>query len=182
LLWGMDFNVSPMSSVVVQLEGEKLAVIDEIVLNRATTEEACQEFENRYGGHPGVVEIYGDSSGNNAHTVSRTDYSVVRQHLYAAGFRQVRFNIPSKNPPVLSRVQKVNALLTNSLGVVRLEIHPKCKELIKDMEQVMFKPESGVIDKFRDLKRTHTSDALGYLVWGLYGDKQKAGEVNRPLF
>ena len=44
------------------------------------------------------------------------------------------------------------------------------------------KPESGIIDKVRDLKRTHTSDALGYLVWALYGDKQKIGEVSRPLF
>jgi hypothetical protein len=182
LFWAMDFNVSPMSSVIVQRRKEKLVVIDEIVLNRATTEEACQEFENRYRGHSGEIEIYGDSSGNNEHSVSNTDYSVVRSYLYKAGFRRLTFRIPNKNPSVLSRVHKVNALLTNSLGEVRLEIHPKCKELIKDMEQVLFKPESGVIDKVRDLKRTHTSDALGYLVWELYGDKQKAGEVNRPLF
>ncbi len=182
LLWGMDFNVAPMSSVLVQRRGERLVVIDEIVLHRATTEEACQEFENRYRGHTSGIEIFGDVSGNNDHTVSNTDYGVVRTYLARTGFRNVQFKIPGRNPAVLSRVQKVNALLTNTLGEIRLEVSPRCKELIKDMEQVLFKPESGVIDKFRDLKRTHTSDALGYLIWGVFGDRQRAGEMDRPLF
>lgn len=182
LLWALDFNVSPMSSVVVQQRGEKLVVIDEIVLSRATTQEACEEFANRYRGHAGRIEIFGDSSGHNDHTVSNTDYQVVRSSLRNFGFTQVSFNVPAKNPLVLSRIQKVNAMLANSLGQVRLEIDPRCKELIKDMEQVLFKPDSGIIDKFRDLKRTHTSDALGYLVWHLFGEKQRVGEVSRPLF
>jgi hypothetical protein len=76
----------------------------------------------------------------------------------------------------------VNALLTNVLGEVRLEIDPRCGELIKDFEEVMFKPESGVIDKVRDVRRTHASDALGYLIWALFGEKVVAGEVNKPLF
>ena len=62
-----------------------------------------------------------------------------------------------------------------------MEIDPKCKELINDFEDVLFKPDSGGIDKVRDLRRTHASDALGYLIWSLFGDKQTAGEVNRPL-
>lgn len=182
LFWSLDFNVSPASSVVVQEQGQKLVVIDEIVLYRATTEEACQEFENRFRGHSTGVEVFGDSSGNNDHTVSNTDYKVIRNYLLKAGFRNVTFRVPSHNPPVLSRVQKVNAWLTNSLGEVRLEIHPKCRELIKDMDQVLFKPDSGVIDKVRDPKRTHTSDALGYLIWEKFGEKPRAGEINRPLF
>ena len=76
----------------------------------------------------------------------------------------------------------MNAVLTNALGEVRLEIDPRCNELIKDFEQVMFKPDSGVIDKLRDLRRTHASNALGYLVWALFGEKTVVGEINRPLF
>lgn len=55
LLWALDFNVAPMSSVLVQTFDGKLAVIDEIVLDRATTDEACAEFENRYRGHRAVI-------------------------------------------------------------------------------------------------------------------------------
>jgi hypothetical protein len=182
LYWSLDFNVSPMSSVLAQEVGGKLIVVDEIVLDRATTEEACQEFENRYRGHAAGLEIFGDASGRNMHTTGSSDYSMLQTFLYRGGFRNVKIRVPSKNPPVLSRVQRVNGSLTNSLGEVRLEIDPRCKELIKDFEEVLFKPDSGVIDKVRDLRRTHVSDALGYLVWELQGEKPAFGEVNKRLF
>ncbi len=181
LMWALDFNVSPMSSVLVQQFEGKLAVIDEIVLERATTDEACQEFQNRYHGHRGALEIFGDASGRNMHTTGTTDYTMLQTFLYRAAFRNVQIRVPSRNPAVLSRVQRVNALLTNSLGEVRLEIDPSCRELIKDFEEVMFKPESGIVDKLRDLRRTHASDALGYVIWELFGDKPAFGEVNKRL-
>ena len=181
LLWALDFNVSPMSSVVLQWRGERLAVIDEIVLERATTEEACMEFENRYKGHTGQVEIYGDASGRNMHTTGMNDYVTVQNCLTSAGFRKVKFCIRASNPAVLSRVRKVNALLTNAMGEVRLELDPRCKELIRDLEEVMYKPDSGVIDKVRDPKRTHASDALGYAIWQLFGEKIRVGEVDKRL-
>lgn len=182
LLWALDFNVAPMSSVLLQNHDGRLAVIDEIVLERATTEEACIEFENRYRGHPGALEIFGDASGRNMHTTGTNDYTMLQSYLYRAGFRNVKLRVPSKNPPVLNRVQKVNAMLTNALGEVQLEIDPRCRELIKDFEEVMFKPESGVVDKVRDPQRTHASDALGYAVWELFSEKPKTGEINKPLF
>ncbi len=181
LLWALDFNVSPMSSVVLQWRDTRLAVIDEIVLERATTEEACMEFENRYGGHAGLIEIFGDASGRNMHTSGSNDYTLLQNYLFRAGFRSVRLRVPASNPAVLSRVRKVNALLTNAAGEVRLEIDPRCKELIHDFEQVMFKADSGVVDKARDPKRTHASDALGYAIWHLFGEKTRAGEVDRRL-
>jgi hypothetical protein len=182
LMWALDFNVAPMSSVLLQSHGDRLVVIDEIVLDRATTEEACQEFENRYKGHVAGLEVFGDASGRNMHTTGTSDYTMLQSYLYRAGFRNVKIRVPNSNPPVLNRVQKVNGMLTNALGEVRLEISPKCKELIKDLEEVLFKPDSGVIDKVRDPRRTHASDALGYVVWQLYGDKASAGERNKRLF
>jgi hypothetical protein len=182
LLWSLDFNVAPMTSVLAQMEDGKLRIIDEIVLERATTEEACQEFENRYRQHAGRIDVFGDASGRNMHTTGTSDYTMLQNYLFRAGFRNLRLRVPQRNPPVLNRVQKVNAMLTNALGEVRLEIDPKCKELIKDLEEVMFKPESGVIDKLRDLRRTHASDALGYMVWELFGDKPPAGEMGQRLF
>ena len=64
------------------------------------------------------------------------------------------------------------------MGELRLEVDP----LIKDFEEVMFKPESGVIDKIRDPRRTHTSDALGYVIWELFGERPSASEMNKRLF
>ena len=48
LLWGLDFNVDPMSSAIVQKKHDVVSVIDEIVLARASTMEACEEFQSRY--------------------------------------------------------------------------------------------------------------------------------------
>ena len=182
LMWALDFNVSPMSSVVLQKVGQRLVVIDEIVLDRATTAEACQEFENRYKGHAGLLEVFGDASGHNMHTTGTTDYTTLNVFLIRAGFRNVKQRVPKANPPVLDRIRKVNALLTNAMGEVGLEIGPKCKELIKDFEEVMYKPDSGVIDKVRDPLRTHTSDALGYVIWELFGERPKAGNRSDRLF
>lgn len=181
LIWALDFNVSPMTSVILQRKGQRLIVIDEIVLERATTNEACMEFENRYKGHAGPLEIFGDSNGNSMHTTGTTDYQTLRNYLFKAGFRTVLIRVPNSNPPVLDRIRKVNALLTNAAGEVTLEIGTKCKELVKDFEEVLFKPNSGIIDKLRDPLRTHASDALGYAVWGLFGEKLTAGTRGQRL-
>lgn len=181
LMWALDFNVSPMSSVVVQRKGMRLVVIDEIVLDRATTADACEEFVNRYGGHVGTLEIFGDASGNSMHTTGTSDYKMLTTYLTRAGFRNLRTRVPRANPPVLDRVRKVNGLLTNALGEVGLEVGSRCKELIKDFEEVMYKPGSGVVDKTRDPLRTHVSDALGYVVWELFGEKAKAGYMSERL-
>jgi hypothetical protein len=183
LMWALDFNVAPMSSVLLQIHNDRLVVIDEIVLGRATTEEACQEFENRYKAHSGPLEIFGDASGRNMHTTGMNDYSMLQDSLYRAGFRSVKLRVPKSNPPVLNRVQKVNAMLTNAVGEVRLEVDSRCVQLIKDFEEVMFKPDSGIVDKARDPQRTHASDALGYLIWELYGARTaQAGERGKRLF
>ncbi|HLH01683.1 MAG TPA: terminase family protein [Bryobacteraceae bacterium] len=181
LLWSLDFNVSPMSSVLLQWTGARLGVIDEIVLERATTEEACMEFENRYGAHLGGIEIFGDASGRNLHTTGLNDYAAIQTYLTRAGIRNFKVRVPVSNPPVLNRVRLVNGLLTNALGEVRLEVDPRCRELIRDLEEVMFKPDSGVIDKLRDPRRTHVSDALGYAIWELFGEKPQAGERDKRL-
>ncbi len=181
LLWALDFNVSPMSSVLLQWNGEDLAVIDEIVLERATTEEACREFENRYRTHAGGLEIYGDASGRNMHTTGSNDYTVVQSCLHQMNFSGVKVRVPTKNPAVLDRVRRVNSLLTNAAGETHLHVDPRCKEVIRDLEEVLFKPDSGVIDKDRDPKRTHASDAMGYAVWELFGSRLKIGEMNTRL-
>ncbi len=59
LLWALDFNVDPMSSVIVQIIGDEVRVIDEIVLRKATTTDACMEFLRRYPSHgPGYAGIW----------------------------------------------------------------------------------------------------------------------------
>jgi len=181
LMWSLDFNVTPMSSLVVQTTGGRLKVIDEIIMERASTEQACSEFLSRYGAHRGQIEVFGDASGNKQQTAGGSDFSILAKRLTQAGLGAFKKRVPQANPPVLRRVAQVNAVLTNAEGLVRLEIDPTCRELVKDLEQLTFKPGTSVIDKERDPKRSHTSDALGYLICMLE-DPLRFGEMSRPLW
>jgi hypothetical protein len=77
---------------------------------------------------------------------------------------------------VRERIALVNAKLFSAAEEVRLLVHPRCTGLVADFEEVTFKPESSVIDKERDTKRTHLSDALGYLIWQEYRPHVMFGE------
>ena len=66
-----------------------------------------------------------------------------------------------------TRVNSVNALLKSASNQIRTYVHPSCKELITDFMEVSWKQGavSFELDKASDKKRTHVSDAFGYLVW-----------------
>jgi hypothetical protein len=165
VIWALDFNVDPMCSVVAQVErGGEVSVLDEIVLRRATTEQACEEFEKRFGLPRAGVVVYGDASGASMHTTGYSDYQVIRNY-FASRMAKVSYRVPKANPPVRERVALMNARLRNARGDAQLFVDPKCGELIDDLEQVSYQEDSTQIDKDKDRKRTHLSDALGYLIW-----------------
>lgn len=165
LLWALDFNVDPMSSVVVQLGRNHVHVLDEIVIRRATTMDACEEFLKRFPAHDAGVIIYGDASGFHGKTTGNSDYEMVREYLAIHSKLRLEYRVPKANPPVKDRVNLTNRMLKSAAGNVCMTVDPKCKELIQDFEQVCFKDETTQIDKERDRLRTHLSDALGYLLW-----------------
>lgn len=181
LYWALDFNVDPMCSVVAQLDGERLVVLDEIVIRRASTWDACEEFTNRYRGHRGGVTVMADASGGNARTTGSTDHEMIRTHMAKAGPARVSYRFGKKNPSVRDRVALVNARLRSAAGEVNIRVDPRCRELIKDFEQVGYKEGSSVIDKDRDRERTHLTDALGYLIWEEFGPKKRYGGQSLSL-
>jgi len=182
LLWSWDFNVNPMSSVIAQQVGREYRVMGEIFLRTSSTMEVCEEFVSRYGDHRGGVKIYGDSSGGHRHTVSGySDYDLIRAFFDRR--REMRAEVVRmrSNPPIRDRVNLVNAQLRNAEGERRLFIDKSCRELLKDLEQVVYKPDSGVIEKDRDPSRTHLSDALGYLLWQDSQGVRRIGERGARL-
>jgi len=165
LRWALDFNVDPMSSVVVQISGRTVYVLDEIVMRRATTQEACAAFLKRFPQHAAGVYVYGDASGSAQQTTGASDFELVREHFMVHSTIPVQYRVPKANPPVRERVNTMNRQFLSAAGVVGAYVDPKCTELIKDLEQVCFKADTMTIDKDRDRARTHLSDALGYLMW-----------------
>lgn len=182
LLWSLDFNVNPMSSVVAQRSGDAVYVVDEIVLRSSSTAEVCEEMERRYGGHRAGVRVYGDASGEARRSVSRhSDYGIIREFFRQRPEMRVQVAPARSNPPVRERVNLTNARLKSAEGERRLFVDRRCKKLIRDLEQVSYKPDSGVVDKDSDPSLTHVSDALGYLLWRELNGLSKAGGRSRRL-
>ena len=152
-------------------------MVDEIVLNRARTTDACDAFLRKYGKHQAGLTIYGDASGANQRTTGSSDYDLIRDYF--------RTDQGSQRPLRSSEAairrcgtgsRLVNARLKNAFGEVTLRVHRNCTELIADLEEVTYKPDSTEIDKARDPRRTHLSDALGYLLWQLGRGNGRVGE------
>jgi len=182
LYWALDFNVDPMSSVVAQISGDRVRVLDEIVLRRATTDQACEAFVARFPSHTAGVVIYGDASGNAMQTTGSTDYEIIRAYFQERYRAPVEYRVPKRNPQVRDRISLMNAMLRTASGEIRLMVDPKCKELIKDFEQVSYKADTTLIDKERDRMRTHLSDALGYLIWQECRPRGEVGERSERRF
>ncbi len=181
LLWALDFNVDPMCSVVGQREGERVTVLDEIVLSRASTQQACEEFAVRFPRHATGLVVYADATGARMQTTGTTDLTILKKFFRGGEYGEVKFRIPRSNPAVRDRVALMNAKMASADGQHLLTVHQQCKELIKDLEQVTYKENSQVIDKERDARRTHLSDALGYLLWQEFEKQAPVGEQSRRL-
>lgn len=156
VLIGMDFNVNPMSACVAVRAADQLHVLDEVELPNSNTEEMARALRGRYPGRP--VRVYPDPSGNARKTsapVGETDFAILKR----AGFKIIA---PTQAPPIVDRVNEVNALACNADGVRRLYVHPRCKALIRSLAQLAYKDGASVIDKGSGLD--HMADALGYLV------------------
>ena len=181
LLWSLDFNVNPMSSVVVQVVDGEIRVLDEIVLSRASTEDACMEFARRYPRYPAGLRIYADACASHLQTAGTSDKEIIERFFMARG-RRPDYRIPKSNPAVRNRVSLMNAKLKSAEGSISLVVNPKCKELILDFERVAWADGLSEIEKGKDQKRTHLSDALGYLVWQEFQPAKSVGERGERLY
>jgi hypothetical protein len=181
LLWALDFNVDPMCSVVAQIVEGTVYVLDEIVLRHASTLQTCEEFHRRFPAHSRGVVIYGDASGNTQQTTGTSDYHIVRE-FFAANYDGIlHYKVPKANPNIRDRIALMNAKLRTASGDIRLLVNRSCVELIKDFEQVCYKADSTTLDKDKDRRRTHLSDALGYLLWQECRPLLQIGDRDKPL-
>jgi hypothetical protein len=189
LCWSLDFNVNPMCSVIVQTQGTKVEVLDEIVLPNSNTQEACNEFWRRVEPWiravpgrklaPTSLRIYGDAAGDHRQSAaaSKSDYTIIKEFFRRIPELAVTYHVPLADPHVRDRVNAMNAKLKSAADVIGMLIDPRCKRLTKDLEQVAWKADAngnmtGDIDK-RNKDLTHVSDALGYLVEREFGIKDK---------
>lgn len=156
-IWiGQDFNIDPMSSVILQpqLNGE-VWIVSELSLKSSNTAEVVDKLEQRYFRQIRNVSVYPDPAGGyRQHARGETDLDIFRQK----GFRRIRHR--AKHPPVADRVNCVNRMWRAADGTVRMYVDPSCEGLIQSVEQTIYKEGSRDVDKAMNIE--HLSDALGY--------------------
>lgn len=166
---GMDFNLDPMSAVLMTRRGGTLHVFDEIVMFGSNTDEMVAEIRTRYGN--GTIVIYPDPASRQRKTSAggRTDLSILQN----AGFD---VKVRSSHAAVRDRINSVNSRLLSKDGQRRLFVDPKCKKVIESLERHTYKegtsqPEKDGFD--------HMNDALGYAVEYLFPIR-KANKPQAP--
>ena len=160
---GMDFNTDNFAACVMLQDRETLHVIDEIMLQNASTGDMCKEIQQRYGRR--MIFVYPDASGNQRKTSANglTDHLI----LHNAGFK---VRTPKTNPAVKDAIAAVNSRLRSTTGDIKLYIDPKCKNTLDSMNKFTYKEGSRVPDKTSGYD--HMFDALKYCVWQLFPIKQ----------
>ena len=165
-------------------------MLEEIVLPNSNTFAACEDSLRRIGTWPlyGGQElwVYGDATGEHRQSsASRTDWQIVRSCLAGhEGRFQISYRYYNYNPLIKDRVNCVNAALRNQAGEHRLLIDAGCRELTRDFEEVSWSLDAHGnslpdLDK-SDPKRTHLSDALGYMI-ACYFPMKQAGRFRSEL-
>lgn len=151
---GMDFNVDYMSAVLGCIYSDgTIHFYDEIRRRNSSTELLCLEMKNKW---PNTLEVYPDPAGvARSTTSSRSDHQIIRDHNY-------RVFAKRRHPSHRDRLNALNRKLQDAQGKVSMTIDPKCKYLIKDLEQVQ-RDRNGGIEK-SNIELTHMLDACSYLI------------------
>ena len=152
---GMDFNIDPMSAVIMIRQGDCLHVIDEIRMFSSNTQETVEEINSRY---PKIKKwVYPDPAARQRKTSAggATDLTILQNAGYIV-------KAPNAHNPVRDGINAVNSRLKNDKGIINLFVDPKCKHTIDSLERYSYKEGTSQPDK--DAGYDHMMDALRYAV------------------
>lgn len=154
LVIGIDFNVDYMSAVLACIYGDgTVHYLDEIRQNNSSTEMLCKEMKEKW---PKAKECYPDPAGSARSTTShRSDHQILKDNGYIVYARKA-------HPSHRDRLNALNRKLKDANGRIKMTVDPRCKYLIKDLEQVQ-RDRKGGIDK-ANIELTHSLDAATYLI------------------
>ena len=157
---GVDFNVATLPAIVCRIVGDELWIVDEVTLHNATTEQLGKALRAKYPGRH--LMAYPDPTGG-ARKTSATDATATDHTLLEkSGIRIYE----RRNPyAIRDKYQAMNWLICDANGRRKLKVHPRCRDVIRDLKFMVYREGTDAPDK-SDPERSHHSDALGYCVLG----------------
>ena len=165
LIFSLDFNVAPLCASVCQWDKgtRTMRVVDELTIrNNGQTRDICRQFLQRYPNWKGGYQWIGDEAGSARSTrTTQSDIDIMQESFRGQPAR----NIGGRKPAVVDSVNACNGLLDPAEGPPRLFVDPRCKGLIRDLEELTWRDDSvegRKIDK-RNSELSHFGDSLRYV-------------------
>jgi len=171
LAW--DFNKSPLAWVCFQrFHHEKLYTRREVFEVHGVSNgeakgllDAVADFAVQYPVEifgDTLIEIDGDVSGNHGSwKTDGSDYDNIIKYLKSIGYGKIVLKVPSDNPDVRPRLERVNALMAYD----RIKVHTTCQNLHHSFSKTQLVPGTFILQKERNDMWSHWSDAFGYALW-----------------
>ena len=154
ILMGVDFNRSPFCAALMQVQNNKLCVLEEIVLMEADTREMALEVRSRYPDRQ--IICCPDPTGSRKQTSSLglSDHAILKD---VGGF-----SVRSPRAPwaIQDKVNATRLMIMAADAQRRLLVDPSCKRVIRSLRNLEFKPGLSVPDP--QSEHGHMADALGY--------------------
>ena len=173
LIAGIDFNVNPVTCVIMRRLKDGLHAIDEIVIENSNTTELVAEIKARYPNNQ--ITAFPDPAGVQRKTSANglTDIKILEN----AGFT-VRYH--RSHPLVKDRINAGNSLFyLRESGDTRFYVDPKCRQTIKSLKNWAYK--EGTMQPDKDSGFDHMCDALTYAIEFLFPIKrQLPAELTAP--
>ena len=138
----LDFNRSPMTCSLWQIDPQRITCIDTIKME-GTTRMICMEIEKRYP-HANLI-ITGDCSGSNLTTMSLIDNYKEVQYYFRLG--EAAMQVAKTNPPLAQSRLFVNSIFERFVVIIDKD---RCKPLIFDFENVKSNEDNKPIKTSRE--------------------------------
>ena len=168
-----DFNIDPMCWYICQDYGDQTYILYEFVEQNTDTQSVAHIVCDTLKGYKNhEIIINGDASGKNR-TTTGSNYDIMRNVFSQEGFYNHRLEILNKNPSIKWRINQFNAWMQDSQGKHHIKVHPQCKWLIHNFENVeiiegtskLKIPSTGALRSDPQKKYLiHPIDAVSYLV------------------
>lgn len=168
-----DFNIDPMCWYICQHYDNNVYVLKELVksnTNTAICAEDIAEILCDYKEHS--IIINGDATGLSKKTTG-TDFIILKNTLQRYEFKNIDIRVMNKNPGIEWRIACWNNMIYGPDKKHHVFIHPSCKYLIYNIENLQTEPggsrpkkvSTGKI-KSDDMAKflIHPIDAVSYLI------------------
>lgn len=162
IIWTHDFNFTPLSSAILQRDGDDLYAVDEIILKSAVAKQTAKEFAERYKKFKRLpIYIYGDASGHVGEKHGHaSDYMQIANILRKEGFR-VQMKVPRSNGAIKDGQNSLRAKICDALGNRSFFVNPaKCKYVDTGLSTLQLKEGSTFQEE--DTEFQHITTALRY--------------------